>query len=75
MNSELFRFIRVSRRLTQREYAKMLVVSHGLVAQIEAGFKPLTSRTAEKVRLAFDLTDEELAEIKRVLKVVYTKAD
>jgi len=70
MSSELFRFVRVSKRLTQREFAETIGVSHGLVAQIEAGMKRVTPRTAARVRQAFDLTDEKLDELRRVLKVV-----
>lgn len=70
MNSELFRFVRVTKRLTQREFAEAIGVSHGLVAQIEAGMKRLTPRTITKVRQAFALTDEELMRLDEVLNCV-----
>jgi len=70
LNNELFRFIRVSRRLSQREFAKAIGISHGMVSHIETNLKPVTARTAAKVQQAFDLTDEELAELSKVLKCV-----
>jgi len=70
MDIELFRFIRVSRRMTQRDFAKAIGVSHGLVAQIEANMKRLSPRTATRVREAFELKDEDLSQLRKVLKSV-----
>lgn len=68
INNELFRLIRVSKRLTQREFAKIIGISHGMVSHIETNLKPVSSRVSNKVINAFNLTDGQLEKYKELLK-------
>lgn len=70
MNTDLFRFIRVSRRLTQREFAEIIGVSHGLVAQIEAEMKRITPRVEKLVIESFKLSKRDIEKYKDLLKSV-----
>ena len=68
INNELFRLIRVSKRLTQREFAKIIGISHGMVSHIETNLKPVSLRVSNKVINAFNLTDDQLKKYKELLK-------
>lgn len=68
INNELFRLIRVSKRLTQREFAKIIGISHGMVSHIETNLKPVSSRVSNKVINAFNLTDDQIKKYKELLK-------
>lgn len=68
INNELFRLIRVSKRLTQREFAKIIGISHGMVSHIETNLKPVSVRVSNKVINAFNLTDDQLKKYKELLK-------
>lgn len=68
INNELFRLIRVSKRLSQREFAKIIGISHGMVSHIETNLKPVSLRVSNKVINAFNLTDDQLKKYKELLK-------
>lgn len=68
INNELFRLIRVSKRLSQREFAKIIGISHGMVSHIETNLKPVSSRVSNKVINAFNLTDDQIKKYKELLK-------
>ena len=68
INNELFRLIRVSKRLTQREFAKIIGISHGMVSHIETNLKPVSLRVSNKVINAFNLTDDQIKKYKELLK-------
>lgn len=67
MNKELFRFIRIANHLTQREFAQLLGVSHGLVAQIEAGMRRITPRVERRIFSSLKLTSEDIEKYKKFL--------
>lgn len=60
MNNEIFRLIRMQKRLSQRKFAEVIGISSGLVSLIEINERPVTRSTANKVMEAFKLTDEDL---------------
>ena len=68
INNELFRLIRVSKRLTQREFAKIIGISHGMVSHIETNLKPVSLRVSNKVINAFNLTDDQIKKYNELLK-------
>ena len=69
IDNELFRLIRVSRRLSQREFAKMIGVSHGLVSHIETNLKPVSERVNRLVIRRLKLTAEDIEKYKELLKL------
>ena len=69
IDNELFRLIRVSRRLSQREFAKMIGVSHGLVSHIETNLKPVSERVNGLVIRRLKLTAEDIEKYKELLKL------
>lgn len=70
MTKELFRLIRVEKRLNQRQFAERLGVSSALVAMIESGKRDVSKRTAAKIVHALGLTESDfdrLAELRAML--------
>ena len=70
MDKELFRFIRISKRMTQREFAKKLGVSHALVAEIERGNRRITTRTRNKVMHSFGFSKSDISHYTEFLQKV-----
>ena len=69
IDNELFRLIRVTNRLSQREFAKLIGVSHGLVSHIETNLKPVSERVNELVIRKLELTAEDIKKYKELLKL------
>ena len=69
IDNDLFRFIRVSKRLSQREFAKMIGYSHGLVSHIETKLLPVSNSVSRAVIETFNLSDEEIIKYKELLKI------
>lgn len=69
INNELFRFIRLSRRITQRDFAKMIGISHGMVSHIETNIKPISDRVNRLVIDALELSDEEIEKYYELLNL------
>ena len=69
IDNELFRLIRVTNRLSQREFAKLIGVSHGLVSHIETNLKPVSERVNELVIRKLELTAEDIEKYKELLKL------
>jgi len=67
INNDLFRFIRVSRRMTQRDFAKLIGVSHGLVSHIETNIKPVSDRVSSMVIRSCELSDDDIRKYKELL--------
>lgn len=68
IDNELFRFIRVTKRLTQREYASLLGVSHALVSHVETNILTVSDRVHQRVVNVFELTQQDLHELNELLK-------
>lgn len=69
IDNELFRLIRVSRRLSQREFAKMIGYSHGLVSHIETKIKNVSDDVSDSVIRTFDLSKEDLMRYQNLLSI------
>jgi transcriptional regulator with XRE-family HTH domain len=70
MTKEELRFIRISRGLSVRDFAKRINVSYSLISRIEGGERRLTDSVKNKIAGAFGLTDEKLLAIKLLIKEV-----
>jgi transcriptional regulator with XRE-family HTH domain len=70
MTIEELRFIRISRGLSVRDFAKRINVSYSLISRIEGGERRLTDSVKNKIAGAFGLTDEKLLAIKLLIKEV-----
>ncbi|GIN39615.1 helix-turn-helix domain-containing protein [Heyndrickxia oleronia] len=78
MNNDLFRFIRVQKRYSQRKFAEKVGISKGLVSLIETNERPVTRSTAAKVLSALGISDKELeaiAKLQSILKGDETKIE
>jgi len=67
VNREIFRIIRLACGYTQRKLAGKLGVSHGLVAQIEAGHKKISDRVARRFMEVCGVTDNDLLNARQLL--------
>lgn len=60
MENELLKFIRVTRGLSQTEFAREIGVSRALISHIETGIKRVTPKTVQKVKQAFNLSGDDI---------------
>nr|WP_066399183.1 helix-turn-helix transcriptional regulator [Cytobacillus eiseniae] len=63
MNKEIIKFIRQSYNMTQRDFAKIVSCSFSLIALVEIGKRRVTSNLEDKIKVAFDLDDQQLQSI------------
>ncbi|KOP81816.1 MULTISPECIES: helix-turn-helix domain-containing protein [Cytobacillus] len=63
MNKEIIKFIRESYNMTQRDFAKIVSCSFSLIALVEIGKRRVTSNLESKIKVAFDLDDQQLQSI------------
>ncbi|MED3551654.1 helix-turn-helix domain-containing protein [Cytobacillus praedii] len=63
MNKEIIKFIRESYNMTQRDFAKIVSCSFSLIALVELGKRRVTSNLESKIKVAFDLDDQQLQSI------------
>lgn len=69
INNELFRLIRVSRRMTQRDFAKLIGYSHGLVSHIETDIKSVSDEVSDAVIRQCNLNNDDIRRYKEVLRL------
>ncbi|MGG3622841.1 helix-turn-helix transcriptional regulator [Bacillus gobiensis] len=55
---DIFRFIRQNNRLSQRNMATRLGISHSYVSAIEVGARPVSRRISDKVVDEFGITQQ-----------------
>lgn len=70
MDNQTLRFIRTSSKLSIREFASKINVSHSLISRIEGGDRRLTDRVKRKVIETFGLTEEKLVTIKLLINEI-----
>ena len=75
MTGELFRFIRVSKRMTQRQLAAKMGVSKGLIGLIETGRCNVTPRVKKRLIDATGVTPEQLARLTEIMAGLKEVAD
>lgn len=63
MNKEIIKFIRESYNMTQRDFAKIVSCSFSLIALVEIGKRRVTSNLENKIKVAFDLDEQQLQSI------------
>lgn len=66
MTNDLFRLIRIQKRITQRDFAKKVGISKALVSLIESKERSVTKATSRKVMSAFGLTPEDLENLAKL---------
>ena len=69
INNELFRLIRVSRRMTQRDFAKLIGYSHALVSHIETDIKPVSGEVSDAVIRQCNLNNDDIRRYKEILRL------
>lgn len=69
MNKDVFKQIRVSAGLSQREMGELLGLSQTFVSLMEGGQYPISDKTARKVASQFEITPELLESIDRLRKL------
>lgn len=62
MNGKTLQILRYRTNLTQKEFAEKLGISESLLAKIEAGINPISTRVKTKILSACEI-DESLFEI------------
>ncbi|MCA1027827.1 helix-turn-helix domain-containing protein [Cytobacillus kochii] len=70
MDGETLRIIRTSNKLTIREFASKLCVSHSLISRIEGGDRRVTKRMKNKVMYTFNMTEEKLVAINLLINEI-----
>lgn len=61
--SERIKEFRLKKNLTQVEFAKKIVISKGYIAQIETGTRQVTFKLLDKIQVAFNMSDNQIAEL------------
>ncbi|MDQ0185078.1 helix-turn-helix transcriptional regulator [Cytobacillus sp. FSL W7-1323] len=67
MNKDMIKFIRKSYNMTQRDFARIVSCSFSLIALVEVGKRRVTSDLENKVKVAFDLDDQQLQSISTLI--------
>ena len=67
MNKDMIKFIRKSYNMTQRYFARIVSCSFSLIALVEVGKRRVTSDLENKVKVAFDLDDQQLQSISTLI--------
>ncbi|AIE60159.1 helix-turn-helix domain-containing protein [Bacillus methanolicus] len=67
MNKEVIKFLRESYNMTQREFAKFVNCSYALIALVEVGKRRITENLENKIKIAFDLDDNQLESIASIV--------
>lgn len=70
MDVIVMKFIRTSRGLTVREFAKRIGVSAALISRIEGGERRLTFNVQNRISDTFGITDEKLLAIRELVAVI-----
>lgn len=63
----MIKFIRKSYNMTQRDFARIVSCSFSLIALVEVGKRRVTSDLENKVKVAFDLDDQQLQSISTLI--------
>lgn len=67
MNKDMIKFIRKSYNMTQRDFARIVSCNFSLIALVEVGKRRVTSDLENKVKVAFDLDDQQLQSISTLI--------
>ena len=67
MKKDMIKFIRKSYNMTQRDFARIVSCSFSLIALVEVGKRRVTSDLENKVKVAFDLDDQQLQSISTLI--------
>lgn len=68
MNAEHFKAIRLSKRLTQKQFADLLGVSRSTVEAIENGRRPISDTVRARLAQEVDASDELFSFLHRYIK-------
>jgi transcriptional regulator with XRE-family HTH domain len=63
MKKEIVKLLRNTLGLTQRQFAEKVGISHGLAGYIETGARLISPTTERKIKQAFQLTEDKLAQL------------
>lgn len=67
MNKDVIKFLRESYNMTQRDFARIVSCSFSLIALVEVGKRRVTADLENKIKVAFDLDDQQIQSISTVV--------
>lgn len=72
MTKEMVRFIRRTANITQEEFAEKVGYSKAYVGYLEQGLRPVSKQAEDKIKQAFNISDEELAQFSLMIHKMKT---